>query len=630
MVDAATVPPTEQSSAGPPPVPPVSRFGDRHPGWVGMALVLFAGTVARVALSLRDGHLPDVDLFLQWMRRLVEHGLGGFYTVGGGCNYPPLYVLVLRALGAGLARLNPGLTDTALLRAALRLPACLADAGIAALLYVELRRLSGVRAGVLAAALYYLNPLALYNSAYWGQVDSIHAGLALAAVVALNRRRPTWAGVATALALLQKLQSIVFVPLILLDVYRWQRWRGLLRCAGGAVTATVLVLAPFAWQGTVRTALDHGYVHVVGQYSKLSQSAFNIWYLGGRPHIPDDSVPAGLVRTAARGGVEVADDASWLLRLTYRRIAMLLFVLVVAIVLTVYSRRTTPAARALAAGLLALAFFLCLTEMHERYAYPVIAVLPIWAVGGPWRERLYGLLSIALLLNLTATQPVEQIAADLAQLLMVLALVGLGALVWTNGRTAERAGAADAGHPSPADSGPPAPSRLVTGFGRLTLAAGVLALALAGVVSVRWWRTVESAPTGVCYLSSLTPSSQKQDYAQPARDRSVEGGVIYLGHRYYLNGVGTHAGATLVYALPEGYRVFRAQVGIDRHFRGSARIRVYLDDQLAFSSAPLHFEDPPTDLELPLGGAQRLKLVVSPNGSIKGAHVDWALARLEP
>ena len=60
---------------------------------------------------------------------------------------------------------------------------------IAVLLFVEVRRLYTSRAGIVAAALYYLNPVSLYVGAYWGQVDSIHTLFLLMALVARENFR---------------------------------------------------------------------------------------------------------------------------------------------------------------------------------------------------------------------------------------------------------------------------------------------------------------------------------------------------------------------------------------------------------------------------------------------------------
>jgi hypothetical protein len=88
-----------------------------------------------------------------------------------------------------------------------------------------------------------------------------------------------------------------------------------------------------------------------------------------------------------RAAVEAGDSA--LLRLTWRRISLVLFALAVAVVLSLYALRPGPVARYGAAGLLALCFYLFPTEMHERYAYPAVAFLALWAAAHRVHERLY-------------------------------------------------------------------------------------------------------------------------------------------------------------------------------------------------------------------------------------------------
>ena len=75
--------------------------------------------------------------------------------------------------------------------------------------------------------------------------------------------------------------------------------------------------------------------------------------------------------------------------------------------------------------MLGMAFFLIPTEMHERYAMPAIAVLALWAVSGEWKERAYYLLSVLLLLNLTAVLGVEDIARVVAGMIVALFLMML-------------------------------------------------------------------------------------------------------------------------------------------------------------------------------------------------------------
>ena len=89
--------------------------------------------------------------------------------------------------------------------------------------------------------------------------------------------------IALGLALMTKLQSIAFAPLFLFDVYRWQRWRGVGVLTLGGLAAAVCIGAPFAFSGSLPTALQRGYVDVIGQYERLSINAFNPWQLTGTP-----------------------------------------------------------------------------------------------------------------------------------------------------------------------------------------------------------------------------------------------------------------------------------------------------------------------------------------------------------
>ena len=360
--------------------------------------VLLAGIAVRTWLTADAslGHQDDINLFVDWTRRLQELGIRGFYESNVFCDYPPLSILMFRALG-WLASFHPAaLADADLLKVLLKVPACLADVAIAIMIYIECGRFLGRRAATAAAALFFLNPVVLYDSAYWGQVDSIFTAFVLLSVMLVARGRWHWAGAAIALGMLAKFQSIAFVPLLLFETYRIGGWKAIGGKVVAALAIAACVLMPFATSETMDDVLQRSYVNVVGQYNDLSKSAFNIWYLTGEPHAADLGVPAAIVSVAAGHRLAIADDASWLLRLNYRKISLIGYALAVAVILSVYSFRTGPVSRHAAAGLLGLAFFLFPTEMHERYALPALAFLAIWAASGAWAERAFVMLSALL------------------------------------------------------------------------------------------------------------------------------------------------------------------------------------------------------------------------------------------
>jgi len=286
--------------------------------------------------------------------------------------------------------------------------------------------------------------------------------------------------------------------------------------------------------------------------------------------------------------------------------------------------------------LLALAFFCLLTEMHERYSYPVIALLPIWAVTGAWKERAYLFVSVLMLLNLTVAQSVGQIGGDIGGLNLLLGGLLFVVLLWPAAGASIRANDGETPPPhrseQPADA--PPPSAVVSWFVRLTLVAALCALVVSALLG---WQSrcaasesaMSARPPGVIYLGDLEPRVKRQGHGELRVDRAVQGGPLRLGDRYYLRGLGTHAPSMLEYELPEGFTRLRAVAGIDRHGKGRATLQVHLDGRRVLELGPLTAEDEPIEIDLPLGGAKRLRLSAKTAGSKKGDHVDWALARLE-
>lgn len=639
--------PTPGSGARMPVSPGIGFSGEMSRGamigW--FVLLLLVGLAARAGLSLRPGLTDDTELFEAWLRGAGQHGLSGFYDQVDGANYPPLHILTLRAQAWLLEQAGVDLVlpeSSRVIRVFLRAPACAADVLIALVLYGMCARRWGRRAGLGGAALYFLNPVSLYVSAYWGQVDSIHTFFVLAGLASLNRDRPLRSGLAIGLAMLQKFQSITFLPLFIFDAYRWRGLRGVCALGAGFVLSACAVMAPFAAAGSdkpegrlsvAKEALERGYLRVLGQYPRLSINAYNLWHVGNHHLIGDRNPPRILIKAAASGQTSVAQDAKWYLQLTWRRIGSILFVLFVATVLAIYARRHLPEDRALAAGLLGLTFFLFPTEMHERYAYPVIAVLVPWAVVGAWRERWFWGLSVLLLLNLTGPLPVTQITSEVS--VGVLLLFTAGMLMIAVGPAGVRGGAALTGASGAAAlaaltdtaGGPPARRVLVTWFCRLTFLTWVAVLNVACVLvylgSVAAW----PREGGVVYLSELPARSARQQYASVQADAEVDGGPLFVGGRYYFRGLGTHASARVVYDVPPGYTRFRSLAGVNGHFGGVARVKVLVDGELVQQSDPLSAVTAPFEVDVDVSAARELILIVEPNGPNTGDHVDWADAR---
>ena len=591
---------------------------------LGFIIILIAGTVLRGWLAATPdlGYHPDLKLFATWARLLHLLGLAGFYEQVSFCNYPPLTLLILWSLGF--------LPNEIVLQSLIKVPACLADLAIGILLYVEARRILGVSRGAAAFALYYLNPVSIYQSAYWGQVDSIHCAFLLMSLMMVHRSRWIWAGAAVGLALQQKLQSIALVPLIVFEIYRAGRWRALAKTMVGAAIVTLFVWIPFMASGTLPHVLRRGYLNAVGQYQDLSRNAFNLWYLIAEPGIPDTSVPPAIAHAVAEGRLDFPENASWMLRLTWRNIGLSLYVLCVAGVLSLYSLRPTIVNRFGAVGMLGLVFFLIPTEMHERYALPAITFLPIWAVASPWRERAFFLFSALLCLNLSTIFGADKLAPMIAGTNLIL-LIGLGTCLLYPALPPGRRGLEPLflGSPDPAD---PDRTPLVRWFRRATVVAITLWLSVAAWVASKAWAAPPLAiEPDVIYLSDLVPAKATQGWGTLRSDRAVSGGLIQFGGSFYLRGLGMHAPAKVSYRLPDGFDALEAVVGIDHCVggRGTVVVSVALDGPEVYRSPVLAGSSGPVSLQIPLKGVKNLELQAEPTeDGMHFDHVDWANARL--
>ena len=76
------------------------------------------------------------------------------------------------------------------------------------------RRLWGVRAGVIAAAVCLFNPAFIFLSAVWGQNDSLATLILLSAIYLLVTGRTELATIAAVLAMLFKFQYGFAIPIV--------------------------------------------------------------------------------------------------------------------------------------------------------------------------------------------------------------------------------------------------------------------------------------------------------------------------------------------------------------------------------------------------------------------------------
>jgi hypothetical protein len=356
-------------------------------GWppkmvVALGVVIVAGIAIRAFFLPDPGYRADINEFVDAVQRIARLGLGHAY------DQPMSFGPVMADIWGLQSALDPafragvGAQDVGL-RMFMKLPAVLADFGIAAIL-VYVFRDRPVRA-VVAAAIVLLNPAIWIDSAWWGQFESMYTLALLAAFVLAADKRELAASVFLAVALMTKPQALpMLLPFAAWFLAYGGVWTLLRATAAGGLTVLVL------WLPFIQGFGPANYLHSLLYYSNdkfgfVSFGAWNAWWL----YI--ETVSHGVVRdtVAVLGGIQA------------KYIAYAVTGVVALVIAWAVARLRTV--RALAMGLVATALvsFCFLTQMHERYSYAalvfLVLLLPDWRAIG-----LEIALSVVFVLNLIA------------------------------------------------------------------------------------------------------------------------------------------------------------------------------------------------------------------------------------
>ncbi len=394
-----------------------------------LAGVLLFGLILRLILAASvSGYDVDIGCFTGWANGLAQSGPGGIYQYleaegRWSCDYPPGYLWILWLIGWIGKLLGTGATEMMV-----KLPPILADLVLCVILYKFSEKHLSRPASLAAAALYAFNPLILVTGSAWGQADAMMTLLLLLVVLFALRDQWKIALPLYILAVLFKPQALMFGPLGLTafilyivknakepETRRPMIQDALTGLALSVVTALIVAL-PFAI-GQAPDFLIDLYSKTMGQYAYATVNCCNVYFLLGKNWaFADSSLNAGLrwipvpayllamlpalfaASSLARnyretpegpkehqrfyllGGMAALLGAALLIlgvsgHLTYASLGTAMIVYAVALFCALYALANDPRNLPLfGAGLLIL---LCCTGsmMHERYAFPAVALL---------------------------------------------------------------------------------------------------------------------------------------------------------------------------------------------------------------------------------------------------------------
>jgi Gpi18-like mannosyltransferase len=328
---------------------------------------------------------------------MAEFGPGHFYSEMEPVDYPPGYLFVLWPLGEvskGIASATYG-DAFKIAQSLVKIPPILLDVGVGLLLYRivwtwPIRSLRSESTALMAAALYILNPVTLYDSAIWGQTDAAGAFIVLLGMIALIQWPSEIVAAIAALAALIKPQfGVILAPLVLTLLLKrhllvpadssgdssrisayWLRWDGPIRILTAAITGLAtfyIVVTPFNLN--LQTFLER-MTATAQQYPYLSVNAFNPWALAGSDRAPLAFLGIDMV---SRDDIPLIGPISGMMIGT----ALLAVGFLIGAVRLFW--RSDPKSLALVGGYLCMCFFVLPTRVHERYLFPALAFLALLA-----------------------------------------------------------------------------------------------------------------------------------------------------------------------------------------------------------------------------------------------------------
>lgn len=351
----------------------------------------------RIFFSFLVWH-PDLNNHADWGIRFFEYGPAKFYSPESNVwnftwpNQPPgtMYMFAgVRKIFEFTFNLFWNINvkvplfpssiisyfETNLYPALLKLPAILADFGIAYLIY----KWTGKK---WASIVWLVNPVVWYNSTVWGQYDSVINFFALASFYLLNRKNLTWSALALALSLYIKASLLIFVPVwVVFAVVQKYRIRDYIFTLFASFAFISIITLPFSSGNPILWLFNlYQYKIFVQQLHFITANAFNLW--------------AGLTTIYEKS------DSLILMGLTFQTWGFVLYALAYTPLLINTSKVVNTKNIIWILSLVSFGSFMLLTNMHERYIYPLFPYLTILLASGYIKKWYYITISLISLLGM--------------------------------------------------------------------------------------------------------------------------------------------------------------------------------------------------------------------------------------
>lgn len=335
----------------------------------------------RILFTSLPSYKIDMNTWQAWAIRLVDVGPFHFYAPGYFADYFPGYLYILLFLGKSFLLLFPHISIVSLeFETYLKLFTNIFDFLTAFYIYKIVSK-HNQNWGAFAVLLYLSNPGLLFNSSIMGQVDGILTFFLVWSLYYLLETKETlkWS-FASALAFVVKPQGAAILPISIIYLFR-----NVTKHKVSSLLLIPLLMIIFSLPFFLSDPI-FGLLHLLPKsastYPYTSMFSYNFWSF------------AGFWKS----------DSQVFLGLTYQIWGTILFLINLAIIGTplLVKKIHDNTIYYFAMALSAMAFFLFLTRIHQRYIFPVFAlVLIVAAIKKSWKIlTIYFILSLVHFTNL--------------------------------------------------------------------------------------------------------------------------------------------------------------------------------------------------------------------------------------
>ncbi|MFA6309459.1 MAG: glycosyltransferase family 39 protein [Clostridia bacterium] len=328
------------------------RIKTKH-GVIILGILLAAGFIFRLIVApMIEGWPNDISANKSWAAS-AANDLTNIYS--GWVDYPPFFMYVFFIVGKISAFLGQSQVSTLLIK----LPSIIADLVTAFMLFKLAKKQFGMELGLLAAAVYAFNPIVFLDSTIWGQVDSFFTMIVVGALILLMKKNIKWATVLFVVAVLMKPQGVFFFPVIVFELVmvvliKQKNIKEFLLSVLYGIGTVLVIILPFTLNKSPIWIVEL-YMKTAGEYTSAAMNAFNSW---------------GLI------GANFKDaSTSTFIGLSYNTWGIVLIALILGFCGFIYWKSKHVATPILVAVILNAGAFIFVTKMHERYMFPVVALL---------------------------------------------------------------------------------------------------------------------------------------------------------------------------------------------------------------------------------------------------------------